>query len=148
MTIDRRIAIVGVSAIMPGAADVDAFWRNVVDGRDLITEVPADRWLIADYYDPDPNIPDKTYARRGAFLPDIEFDPMAFGVPPRILPATDSAQLLALVAAARLLAALAEVGLGAIDGERVGVFVGSASLQMVGEMAMRSGRPLWRRALA
>jgi acyl transferase domain-containing protein/NADP-dependent 3-hydroxy acid dehydrogenase YdfG len=147
MTIDRRIAIVGVSAIMPGAADVDAFWRNVVDGRDLITEVPPDRWLIADCYDPDPNIPDKTYARRGAFLPDIEFDPMAFGVPPRILPATDSAQLLALVAAARLLAALAEVGLGAIDGERVGVFVGSASLQMVGEMAGRSGRPLWRRAL-
>ncbi|MHA6803702.1 SDR family oxidoreductase [Salinifilum ghardaiensis] len=144
---DHRIAIVGVSAIMPGAPDVDAFWRNVVEGRDLMTDVPADRWLIEDFYDPDPDAPDKTYARRGAFLPEVEFDPMALGVPPRNLPATDTAQLLALVAAERLLTGLSDAGLGQIDGERVGVFLGCASLQLLGEMATRSGRPQWRRTL-
>jgi acyl transferase domain-containing protein len=147
MSVDHRIAIVGVSAIMPGAADVDVFWRNVIEGRDLMTDVPADRWLIEDVYDPDPNAPDKTYARRGAFLPEVEFDPMALGVPPRNLPATDSAQLLALVAAERLLTGLADTGLGGVDGERVGVFLGCASLQLLGEMVARTGRPLWRRAL-
>ncbi|MET7639993.1 SDR family oxidoreductase [Streptomyces sp. NPDC005438] len=145
--IDHRIAIVGVSAIMPGAPDVDAFWRNVVEGRDLMTDVPADRWLIEDFYDPDPAAPDKTYARRGAFLPEVEFDPMALGVPPRNLPSTDTAQLLALVAAERLLTGLAGAGLGEVDGERVGVFLGCASLQLLGEMAGRAGRPHWRRAM-
>ncbi|SFE40923.1 polyketide-type polyunsaturated fatty acid synthase PfaA [Actinopolyspora alba] len=144
---DHRIAIVGVSAIMPGAPDVDAFWRNVLEGRDLMTDVPADRWLIEDFYDPDPDAQDKTYARRGAFLPEVEFDPMALGVPPRNLPATDTAQLLALVAAERLLTGLSDAGLGRIDGERVSVFLGCASLQLLGEMAMRSGRPQWRRTL-
>ncbi|UJB40404.1 type I polyketide synthase [Streptomyces sp. A1-5] len=147
MSLDHRIAIVGVSAITPGAPDVDAFWRNVIEGRDLMTDVPADRWLIEDFYDPDPEAPDKTYARRGAFLPEVEFDPMALGVPPRNLPATDTAQLLALVAAERLLTGLAGTGLDQVDGERVGVFLGCASLQLLGEMAARAGRPLWRRAL-
>ncbi|MFI6689767.1 SDR family oxidoreductase [Streptomyces sp. NPDC050485] len=147
MGLDHRIAIVGVSAIMPGAPDVDAFWRNVIEGRDLLSDVPADRWLVEDFYDPDPHATDKTYARRGAFLPEVEFDPMAFGVPPRALPATDTAQLLALVVAERLLSGLCDAGLGRVDGERAGVFLGSASLQLLGEMAIRTGRPVLRRVL-
>lgn len=147
MNIDQRIAIVGVGAIMPGARDVDAFWRNIIEGRDLMTDVPADRWLIEDFYDPDPAAQDKTYARRGAFLPEIEVDPMALGVPPSNLASTDTAQLLALVVAERLLKGVADAGLGEVDGERVGVFIGSAGLQLLGEMAARAGRPQWRQAL-
>lgn len=147
MTIDHRIAIVGTSAIMPGAPDVEEFWRAVLEGRDQMSDVPADRWLVDDFYDPNPEAPDKTYGQRGAFLPSVEFDPMAFGVPPRALAATDSAQLLALVVADRLFAGLGDTGLGRLGGERVGVFLGCASLALLGEMAMRSGRPVWRRAL-
>lgn len=136
------IAVVGTSAIMPGAPDVDDFWRNILEGRDLMTDIPADRWLIEDYYDPDPKVQDRTYAKRGAFLPEVGFDPMHFGLPPRAVPATDTAQLLALVAADRLM-----TGLGGVPGEQVGVYLGSAALQAVGEMAMRMARPLWWRAL-
>ena len=64
---------------------------------DLITDVPPGHWLIEDYYDPDPSAPDKTYARRGAFLEKSSFDPLRFGVPPSIVPAADSAQILALI---------------------------------------------------
>src|SRR5262245_43921783 len=97
------IAVVGVSALCPGSLGAASFWRNIVDGRDLVTDVPETAWRIADYYDPDPAAPDKTYAKRGAFLPPVPFDPMAFGIPPSALNATDTAQLLALICARQVL---------------------------------------------
>ena len=62
------IAVVGVSAIFPGSTERQGFWRDIVTGRDLITDVPDNYWLIDDYYDPDPSAPDRTYGKRGAFL--------------------------------------------------------------------------------
>src|SRR5262249_10342566 len=38
------IAIIGMSGVFPGAPDSDALWRNLLDGRDCITDVPAGRW--------------------------------------------------------------------------------------------------------
>lgn len=139
------IAIVGLSAIMPGTEDVAAFWRALVEGRDMMTDIPPDRWLVDDHYNPDPQAPDRTYAKRGAFIPKVAFDSMALGIPPVALPATDSAQLLTLVAADRLLR-----GTGLLDGvdpDRVGVFIGCAALQLQGSVGARTGRPVWRRAL-
>ena len=97
------IAVVGVSAIFPGSVDKTGFWNDILAGRDLITDVPDTHWLIEDYFDEDPSARDKTYGKRGAFLGDIDFDPMAFGVPPSIVPATDTNQLLALIVAKRVL---------------------------------------------
>ncbi|MGH8918469.1 MAG: beta-ketoacyl synthase N-terminal-like domain-containing protein, partial [Actinomycetes bacterium] len=90
---------------------------------------------------------DKTYCRRGAFLPEVDFDPVAFGIPPNNLPATDSAQLLTLVAAARVLAEVADGGPDTLDGDRVGVILGSAALELIGEVGGRLGRPIWLKAL-
>ena len=69
----------------------------------ILTDVPESHWLVDDYYDEDPSAPDKTYAKRGGFLEPVDFDSLGFGVPPTILPATDTAQLLALVVAQRVL---------------------------------------------
>src|SRR6185436_905499 len=91
------IAIVGLSALFPGSTDAAGFWNDILTGRDLITDVPPTHWLIEDYYDADPNAPDKTYCKRGAFLDKVSFDPMEFGIPTSIVPATDTAQLLALI---------------------------------------------------
>ncbi|MFI5777685.1 SDR family NAD(P)-dependent oxidoreductase [Nocardia sp. NPDC051570] len=150
MTTDPRrtppIAIVGLGAIMPGAPDVDTFWRNVIEGRDLITDVPADRWLIEDYYDPDPEAPDKTYCTRGGFLPDIAFDPLRYGLPPKNLSSTDSSQLLALTVADRVLSDAGR-GEGRIDHERVSVVLGSGMLKLGGELGARMNRPVLRKVL-
>ena len=100
------IAIVGVSALFPGSSDANGFWRDILAGRDLIGDVPPTHWLIEDYYDPDPKAPDKTYAKRGGFLSPVSFDPLEFGVPPSIVPATDTSQLLALIVAQRVLCLL------------------------------------------
>ena len=65
---------------------------------------PPTHWLIDDYYDPDPKATDKTYCKRGAFLGPTAFDPIEFGIPPSTIPATDTAQLLALIVAKHVLA--------------------------------------------
>lgn len=141
------VAVVGLAALMPGSRDVAEFWRNIVTGRDLITDVPATHWPADDFYDPDPDAPDKTYCRRGAFLPDIDFDPLAHGLPPATLPALDPAQLLGLVVADELLADLSAGLAGPLDRERVSVIIGSSTLSRVGTMDARIQRPVWRAAL-
>lgn len=74
------IAVVGVSALFPGSLEKTGFWRDILTGKDLLKEIPESHWLIDDYYDPNPMAPDKTYAKRGAFLDDVPFDPMAWGL--------------------------------------------------------------------
>jgi len=137
------IAVVGVSALLPGSKDVDGFWRSVLNGQDMITEVPASHWLVDDYYDPDPKAPDKTYGKRGAFLDPVDFDPLAYGVPPNQLPATDTTQLLSLLVADGV---LADVG-SEVDRDRVSVILGTAPLELLATMASRLQRPVWLKAL-
>jgi acyl transferase domain-containing protein len=139
------IAVVGVGALVPGATDAAGYWRNVTGGRDLITEVPAARWRVEDHYDPDPAAPDKTYARRGAFLSEVDFDPMAYGVPPAVLSSTDTSQLLALMVADQVLADAG--GLSGVDRDRTGVVLGAASLELLPHMYARTQRPVWLAAL-
>ena len=126
-TADSAIAIVGVGAIFPGAADADTFWRNIVGGVDSISEVPADRWDPAVYYDPDPAAsgPDRFYTRRGGFVDDLAvFDPIQFGIMPASVAGAEPDQLLALRTAA---AAIEDAGGQTAlpeDRSRVGVVVG------------------------
>ncbi|HEX4705648.1 MAG TPA: beta-ketoacyl synthase N-terminal-like domain-containing protein, partial [Pseudonocardiaceae bacterium] len=141
------IAVVGIAALMPGARDAAEFWRNIVTGRDLVTDVPASHWPVDDFYDPDPEAQDKTYCRRGAFLPEIDFDPLAHGLPPATLPALDPGQLLGLVVADELLADLEGNLAGSLDRERVSVILGSSTLSRVGTMDARIQRPVWLKAL-
>jgi acyl transferase domain-containing protein len=141
------VAVVGLAALMPGARDAAEFWHNIVTGRDLITEVPPGRWPAEEFYDPDPAAPDTTYSRRGAFLPEIEFDPLAHGLPPSTLAAIDPAQLLGLSVADALLADLDRNLAAPLDRERVSVILGSSTLSRVGTMDARIQRPLWLKAL-
>ncbi|MFP4599244.1 MAG: beta-ketoacyl synthase N-terminal-like domain-containing protein, partial [Persicimonas sp.] len=142
------IAIVGVSALFPGSSDAGGFWRDILAGKDLLTDVPPSHWLTEDYYDPDPNTPDKTYADRGAFLSDVDFSPMDFGVPPNILSATDSSQLLALIVAKKLLEDAAQGPFENMDRERVGVVLGVASTtELCLHMAGRLQQPVFERAM-
>src|SRR5215216_1752347 len=52
------IAIVGMSCRFPGGADSpESFWDMLQNGVDAISEVPAERWKIDDYFDTDPEKP-------------------------------------------------------------------------------------------
>jgi polyketide-type polyunsaturated fatty acid synthase PfaA len=141
------IAIIGISALMPGSSEMGGFWRTVVEGRDLVTDVPRSHWLVSDYYDPDPAAPDKAYAHRGSFLDPVDFDPFAFGMPPSALPATDTSQTLTLVAARHLLDDVARCAPRGFDPERVSVILGAGPLELLTTMANRLQRPVWVKAM-
>ncbi|HHH31029.1 MAG TPA: 3-oxoacyl-ACP reductase, partial [Polyangiaceae bacterium] len=145
---NQPIAIVGASALFPGAVEREGFWRDLLAGRDLIEDVPESHWRIEDYYDPDPSARDKVYAKRGGFLPKVRFDPMKWGVPPTIMPATDTTQLLALIVAQRVLDDALAGQFGEALRERTSVILGVTSAQeLLGTMVSRLQRPIWQKAL-
>lgn len=142
------IAVVGASALYPGSAGGHSFWTNILSGRDFMSDVPPENWLVEDYYDADPRAPGKVYAKRGGFLPKIDFDPMQHGLPPRQLGTTDTAQLLALVVAQKVLDDAVSVQFGKVDKKNISVILGVASAtELVGQMAARIQRPHWTKAL-
>lgn len=77
------IAIIGMSGQFPGARNLAEFWRALAAGQDAVTEVPASRWPVADYFRPGPAAPGKTYSKWGGFLDGVEeFDPAFFDLVP------------------------------------------------------------------
>ncbi|MCB9605484.1 MAG: SDR family oxidoreductase [Polyangiaceae bacterium] len=142
------IAVVGASALFPGSIDATGFWRDILAGRDLLTDVPASHWLIEDYYDPDPSAPDKTYAKRGGFLSDVDFDAIGWGIPPNLVPETDTSQLLALIVAQKVLEDASAGQPDSLDRSRMSVILGCTSGQeLMGSMVSRLQRPVWVKAL-
>lgn len=118
-----RIAIVGLACLFPGARDLAAFWRNIVDGVDAIGEVPPGRW-DASFYDPDSAAVDRFYCKRGGFVDDYaDFDPLPFGVVPKAANVAEPDQLLTLKVG---YAALRDAGYAErpFARERSGVIVG------------------------
>ncbi|MER7838002.1 beta-ketoacyl synthase N-terminal-like domain-containing protein [Streptomyces sp. NPDC096040] len=129
MTDDRQtpVAIVGMAVLLPGAAGLDAYWRNLRDGVDAIGEVPAGRW-DTDYYRPGsatgPAVPDQVYCRRGGFVDGLaEVEVTRYGIMPSSVDGTEPDQLIALdVAAAAIADAGGEDRLP--DRHRIGVVLG------------------------
>ncbi|WP_280238233.1 type I polyketide synthase [Nocardia abscessus] len=120
-----NVAIVGIGCRFPGGIDgPDSFWDLVVRKGDGIVEVPADRWNLAKFYDPDPDAPGRMYTRHGGFLTQSlwEFDAEFFGISQREASIMDPQQRLLLEVAWE---ALDDAGMaGRVGGREVGVFVG------------------------
>ena len=146
---DHPVAIIGMSSIFPNAEDLNHYWEVILGEVDCIAPVPPSRWNAQDYYDPDPNQPDKTYSRVGGFIPDIDFDPMEFGLPPNILEVTDVSQLLALVVAkqAMLDAGYFEADESLLD--QTGVVLGMVGMssKLFVPLVARLQYPIWERVL-
>jgi acyl transferase domain-containing protein/SAM-dependent methyltransferase/acyl carrier protein len=120
------IAVVGIGCRFPGGADSpEAFWQLLKNGVDAISEVPADRWNLADYYDPDPNTPGKIYTRYGGFIdcPD-GFDAGFFGIADREAKTLDPQQRLLLEVSWE---AFENANILPQECQKTGVFVGISS---------------------
>ncbi|MGL4399622.1 MAG: SDR family NAD(P)-dependent oxidoreductase, partial [Luteolibacter sp.] len=119
------IAIIGIGCRFPGGVnDAESFWKLLADGRDAVSEVPADRWNVERFYDAEPGIAGKSIAKRGGFLDEIDhFDPQFFGISPREAPYIDPQQRLLLETAWEAIED-AGVVLDLEGGTNIGVFMG------------------------
>ncbi|MEV4738947.1 SDR family NAD(P)-dependent oxidoreductase [Streptomyces sp. NPDC049555] len=119
------IAIVGVAARFAESDTLEEFWDNLRAGRDLVTEIPADRWNWRDYDQATPADRDARYSRWGSFLRGIDtFDPLFFGISPREAEIIDPQERLFLQSAWH---AVENAGRTRADlrTRRVGVYVGA-----------------------
>lgn len=77
------IAIIGMSGKFPGAENLTEFWNHLAANRDLISEIPEDRWNWRDYYGDHQNESGKTKIKWGGFITGVDrFDPLFFGISP------------------------------------------------------------------
>ena len=134
------IAVVGMACRFPGGANPDEFWDFLARGGDAVREIPAERWDIDAYYDPDPDAKGKMYTRCGAFISDFDqFSAAFFGISPREAQFMDPQQR-----------QLVEVHWEALENagivpqrlatQQVGVFETADSTPRVGHRPMNFGR--------
>ena len=138
---ERALAIVGLSAILPGAPDVGRFWSNLKEGRYSIGDVPPERWDPELYYDSDPAAPGKTYSKLGGFVREWEWEPMQWRlpIPPKVADSMDEAQKWAVACARSVLLDYGHPD-RALDFERTAVVVGTA---MAGDLHYWTSLPVF-----
>src|SRR5438132_6179157 len=141
------VAVVGMACWYPGARDLQQFWENVLGKRRQFRRFPDCRLPLADYHDPAPRAPDKTYATRGSFIDGFEFDWIGRRIPQKTYESTDVVHWLALEVA---LKALADAGYTpeTVSTDRSAALVGNS---LTGEQTrsryMRLRWPFVRRVL-
>ncbi|MFI9723379.1 SDR family NAD(P)-dependent oxidoreductase [Streptomyces sp. NPDC052396] len=122
------IAIVGAACRLPGGiTSPEELWQALCAGRDLIGEVPPDRFDAARWLDPDPRRPGKAYSLAGGFLDDVRgFDAGYFNLSPREAVRMDPQQRLLLEMAVE---GLDNAGIdpATLAGSPAAVYVGASS---------------------
>ncbi|MEU5186688.1 SDR family NAD(P)-dependent oxidoreductase [Streptomyces klenkii] len=124
------IAVIGMSGRYPGAGNVAEFWENLKAGRDCVREIPADRWPLEGFFEPDREkavATGRSYSKWGGFVDDFAgFDPLFFKIAPRDAYAMDPQERLFLQASWEVLedAGYTREELARRHGRRVGVFAG------------------------
>lgn len=122
ITVDNEeaIAVIGMSGIMPSSADLDQYWRNLEQVKDLITKFPSERWNLGAFnLDSD--------VQWGGFINEVDkFDAPFFGISPREAVLMDPQQRLFLETVWRT---IEDAGYkpSAFSGSKMGIFVGVAT---------------------
>ncbi|WP_300239535.1 SDR family NAD(P)-dependent oxidoreductase [Pseudomonas sp.] len=120
----EAMAIIGISGRFPGARTTDELWQVLAEGRDMVGEIPPERYDWREHYgDPREN-PTKTRCIWMGSVPGIdEFDPLFFEISPREATHLDPRQRLLLQESWNV---LEDAGIGPrqLATQRVGMFVG------------------------
>ncbi len=118
------IAVVGIGCRVAGASSPEALWTVLRNGQCPMGPVPADRFDIHRFHDPDDPRSSAIVTREGGFIEDFDlFDAELFGVSPREARSMDPQHRLLLEVAYR---AVEDAGLSraALVGTGAGVYVG------------------------
>ena len=121
------IAIVGMSGVMPESDDVDEFWENLKNSKDMISVIPPERWRWEDFYGDPLKETNKSNSKWGGFMREVDkFDPLFFGISPREAQVMDPQQRIFLETVWK---AIEDSGqkVSDLSGTRTGLFVGVAT---------------------
>ncbi len=77
-----KIAIVGIACRLPGASNIDEFWKMVCEGRTAIGRVPESRLNRKLFYNPQKGVQNKTYTDLAALIDYPAVDPARTPLPP------------------------------------------------------------------
>ncbi|MWV45370.1 SDR family NAD(P)-dependent oxidoreductase [Paenibacillus sp. HJL G12] len=132
------VAVIGMSGQFPQADSLADLWNNLALGKDCVSEVPATRWPIHEYYDENPDTPGKTYSKwMGVLEGADQFDPLFFNISPAEAELMDPQQRLFLKNSWHCIED-AGISPSSLSGSRCGVFVGCAGNEY-GQMAQEQG---------
>ncbi|MBV9495105.1 MAG: SDR family NAD(P)-dependent oxidoreductase, partial [Acidobacteria bacterium] len=131
------IAIVGMSGVMPLSEDLEEFWDNLKNARDLVSVVPADRWRWEDYFGDPLTEANKSNSKWGGFMREVDkFDAAFFGISAKEAEMMDPQQRLFLQTVWK---AVEDSGQKVSDlaGTKTGLFVGVATNDYLNAMTSR-----------
>jgi len=121
------IAVIGMDCVFPGAPDLDAFWKLLVNCESVVSEVPPERWNWREYYG-DPNLEtNKTNIKWGCFVEDLDkFDASFFNISPREAALMDPQQRLLLQSVWKAVEHAGYAPMELSKSHKVGFFVGAS----------------------
>ena len=132
-----KFAIIGYSSHLPNGSSVSSTWNSILEGKNSIEDISEDRLNVGAYYDPDPKILDKTYCKRGGFIPPYNFIPRNYNMNIMQLEDCDSNQLLSLK---KVSDCLKNAGLPLKEKKNMGCILGIGGGQKIGfELQRRMG---------
>lgn len=127
------IAVIGMSGEFPMAGDIDTFWQNLLEEKDCIAEIPADRWNWKEY--------PGAGARWGGFIEGMStFDPLFFNISPAEALYMDPQHRLLMM---HIWKALEDAGYAphSLGGSNTAIFAGMANLEY-DRLLTQSGLPV------
>ncbi|MCA3611600.1 MAG: SDR family NAD(P)-dependent oxidoreductase [Methylobacterium sp.] len=122
----QNVFIIGAACRLPGAANLEAFWSLLSDGRNTVKPAPTGRWSVERFLRPGAPTPGFAYTFAGGYLDDpLGFDPIPFGISPREAQQMDPQQRLLLEV---VWEAFEDAGIppSSLTGNHVGVYVGAS----------------------
>lgn len=134
---NEPIAIIGMSGIMPGADNLEEYWDNLITEKDVVTEIPAERWDWESIYGDSSQESNKTLVNKAGFVKHIaDFDEEFFKISNREAKFMDPVQRMVLEESYH---ALEDGGIKKNDiyGMDTGVYIGLVSMEYY-ELAMEN----------
>ncbi|MGG1942590.1 type I polyketide synthase [Paenibacillus polymyxa] len=149
----EQIAIIGMSGRFPQAKNMEEYWSNLQQGKDCITEIPADRWKREGFYSPDIKEAvenGKSYSKSGGFVEDFaDFDPLFFNISPREAMSMDPQERIFLEECWKVFedAGYSRDQLAVQYNGRIGVFAGitATGFNLYGPKLWEQGKPIFPR---
>ena len=88
----KKIAIIGLSCLFPGAETPQQYWQNLIEQKDL-TSLATDEQMGVDpriFYSSQKGRTDKYYCTRGGYVRNFQFDPTGYKIDLESLQTLDS----------------------------------------------------------